>query len=112
MPFSCLLLFWLLLSSTVLSLSPGDGQHGDPRGAQHPDDGGSGLHWHQLVCQSCMSGLLGCKPVPPLESSPAALVCCSRTDLLSARRCCGAQLCPARSPGGVPEGGVARLGSG
>lgn len=98
------------LAFTPLYLCPsflaGDGQHRDPCGAQHPDDGGSGFHRHELVCQSCLSGLPGCKSLPPLEGSPAGLVCRSCTALLSAHCRRGAQLCSARPPGGVPEGGV------
>ena len=92
------------LSLTVLFLSRGNGQHGDPRGAQHPHDGGPGLHRHQLARQPRVSGLLGCEPLPPLEGSPAGLVCRGGTALLYAHRRCGAQLRSAGKPGGVPEG--------
>lgn len=102
---------YCMLPLSSLLPSSGDGKHRDPCGAQHPDDGGPGLHWHQLVCQSCMSRLLGSEPLSPLEGPPAGLVCCSCAALLSAFGRCGAQLRSARSPGGVPEGGVTRLGN-
>lgn len=89
----------------MLFLSLGDGQHGDPRGAQHPDDSGPGFHWHKLVCQPRVSGLLGCEPLPPLENVPDGLVCRGCAAVLSAHHCGGAQLRPARSSGGVSEGG-------
>lgn len=91
----------------MLLLPRGDGQHRDPRGAQHPDDSGPGLHRHQLGGQSYVSGLHGPDPLPSLEGSPAGLVCCRGGALLPAHRCRCAQLRPAGKPGGVPEGGVA-----
>lgn len=96
---------WLQLSCTALFLSLGDGQHRDPRGAQHPDNGGPGLYWHELVRQPRVSGLPGCKPLPPLEDAPDGLVCRGGAAVLPAHHRGGAQLRPARSPGGVPEGG-------
>lgn len=96
-----------IISDCALPFLPrGDGQHRDPRGAQHPDDGGPGLHRHQLGCHPRVSRLPGPSPLPTLESFPAGLVCCSRSDLLSAHHCGGAQLRPAGTPGGVTKGGV------
>lgn len=86
------------------SFSRGDGEHGDPCGAQHPDDGGFGLHRHQLGCHSGVSGLTGCKPLSPLEGPFAGLVCCCSFAVLSATCSGGAQLRPAGASGGVPEG--------
>lgn len=98
--------WWLVLAVLILSLDlfAGDGKHRDPCGAQHPNNGGSGFHRHKLVGESCVPGLFGCKSLSSLESSPAGLVCWGSHALLSAPRRRGAQLCPAGSAGGVPEG--------
>lgn len=94
----------VLIFPCPFCLFVGDGQHRDPHGAQHPDDGGSGFHRHKLVRESCVPGLFGCKSLSSMESSPAGLVCWGGNALLSAPRRRGAQLCPTGSAGGVPEG--------
>lgn len=80
------------------------GLYRPPCGAQHPDDGGPGLHWHQLVCQPSLSGLPGRDALPPLEAVPVGLVCHGRGPLLYAPCCHGAVLCPAGTPGGDHKG--------
>lgn len=92
-----------IISDAAL-FSRGDGERGDPRGAQHPHHGGPGLHRHQLDRQSDVSGLPGREPLPPLEGSPAGLVRCGRAAVLPASHSGGAQLRPAGTPGGVSEG--------
>lgn len=82
----------------------GDGEHRDPRGAQHPDAGRPSLHRHQLDGRPSMPGLFGPQPLPTLEGFPAGLVCCGRTHLLPACRRGGAQLRPAGALGRVSEG--------
>lgn len=93
-----------IISDGALCFSGGNGEHRDPRGAQHPDPGGPGLHRHQLDRQPGVSGLPGRQSVPPLEGSLAGLVCCGGLAVLPAPRGGGAQLRPAGTPGGVPEG--------